>query len=661
LPDCIVRSLPPSQRAMRQWPQRSEGEKTGNLMMKTSIATVCLSGGLSEKLEAIAAAGFDGVEIFENDLLSYDGAPADVAKEISDFGLEAITFQPFRDFEGMPDSQRTRTFDRAERKFELMQELGCELLMVCSNVSPDALGGIDRAAADFHELGERAAKRGLRIGFEALAWGHHINDYRDAWEVVRRADHPGVGLVLDSFHIYARKTDLTRLNAIPADRIFLVQLADAPWLDMDVLTWSRHFRCFPGQGDLPLVDFTAALQATGYQGDLSLEIFNDQFRAGSPRSVAIDGRRSVAYLMDQLHERTGRLGAGASVMPPRSKCLGVEFIEFAVDDRTGDELGRFFAGLGFRDVAHHKSKAVTRWTQGVINLVINREKEGFAHSHYITHGPSVCAIGLKVRSAAATLDRAEKLHDTPFRQKVGLGELEIPAVRGMGGSLLYFVDPGSQLAKVWDVEFEPVQAASKSAEAGLTTVDHISQSTHYEDMLSWLLFYTSLFDMQKTPQLDITDPGGIVLSQVIETTDGSLRIALNASQSRRTQSSRFLSEYFGSGVQHIAFQTDNIVATARRLTANGIETLDIPENYYDDLEARVDLPADRLDIFKANNILYDRDDNGEYFQLYTRSFKDLFFVEIVERRGYRGFGAINAPIRLSAQSRLAPGLAGPGL
>jgi 4-hydroxyphenylpyruvate dioxygenase len=607
---------------------------------------------LSEKLQAIAAAGFRGVEIFESDLLSYGGTPNDAAKEMADLGLSAITFQPFRDFEGMTDTQRQRTFDRAGRKFDLMQKLGCDLLMVCSNVSPNSLGGIDRAAADFHELGERAAERGLRVGFEALAWGRHINDYRDAWEVVRRADHPAVGLVLDTFHIYARKTDLKQLNAIPGDRIFLVQLADAPWLEMDVLSWSRHFRCFPGQGDLPLVDFMTAVQATGYDRDLSLEIFNDQFRAGSPRSVAMDGQRSLIFLMDQLRERNGKPSVDFPALAPRSTCLGVEFIEFAVDDRTADELEILFSGLGFRNVACHKSKAVSRWTQGAINLVINQEKEGFAHSHYVTHGPSVCAIGLKVASALATLDRARSLRDTPFRQQVGPGELDIPAVRGLGGSLLYFVDPDTPLADVWDIEFAPLKPAIAGEDAGLTVVDHISQSMRYEDMLSWLLFYTSLFDVRKTPQVDITDPGGIVRSQVVETADGTLRIALNASQSMRTQSSRFLAEYFGSGVQHIAFATDDIVATAQRLRANGVDLLSIPENYYDDLEARVDLDAEKLKIMKANNILYDRDENGDYFQVYTQSFKDLFFIEIVERVGYRGFGAVNAPIRLNAQSRL---------
>ena len=177
--------------------------------MKTSIATVSLSGTLGEKLEAIAAAKFDAVEIFENDLVTYSGPPAEVRKACGELGLDIITLQPFRDFEGMPAAQRERAFARAERKFDVMQELGTDLLMICSNVSPESLGGVDRAAADLRELGERAAKRGLRIAFEALAWGQHINDYRDAWEAVRRADHPAVGLVLDSFHILARGTDLS--------------------------------------------------------------------------------------------------------------------------------------------------------------------------------------------------------------------------------------------------------------------------------------------------------------------------------------------------------------------------------------------------------------------------------------------------------------------
>ena len=173
-------------------------------------------------------------------------------------------------------------------------------MLVCSNVSPVALGGIDRAADDFRELGERAARRGLRVGYEALAWGRHINDHRDAWEIVRRADHPNIGLILDSFHTLARRIDVETIRAIPGDRIFIVQLADAPQIDMDLLYWSRHFRNMPGEGDLPVIDFMRAVAATGYDGPLSLEIFNDQFRGGSPKSIAVDGRRSLVYLMDQV-------------------------------------------------------------------------------------------------------------------------------------------------------------------------------------------------------------------------------------------------------------------------------------------------------------------------------------------------------------------------
>jgi 4-hydroxyphenylpyruvate dioxygenase len=623
--------------------------------METAIATVCLSGALDEKLQAIAGAGFKCVEMFENDLLSFNGTPVSVRRMVEDLGLRTITFQPFRDFEGMPDERRARIFQRAERKFDLMQELGCDLLMICSNVSPDSLGGIDRASADLHEIGERAARRDVRVAFEALSWGRHIHDYRDAWEAVRRADHPNVGLVLDSFHILARKTELGAIRSIPRDRIFLVQMADAPLLDMDYLSWSRHYRNFPGQGGLAIQDFMRALLATGYNGLLSLEIFNDQFRAGSARSVAIDGHRSLIYMLDQLQGRGATSRPPERRLPPRSRCLGTEFVEFAIDEESALDLEALLSGLGFSKTAEHVSKSVSRWNQGQINIVVNTEKEGFAHSFNIVHGTAVCAIALKVDDATATLDRAQSLLEQPFRQAVGPGELEIPAVRGLGGGLVYFTDVGSELGRVWDVDFAELGGTNLRRDAGLTAIDHISQSMHYEEMLSWLLFYTSLLDVSKLPEQDVLDPGGLVKSQVVQSDDGAIRIVLNASQAAQTLSSRFLLEAFGSGVQHIAFATSDIFSTAKSLAANGIALLPIPENYYDDLEAKTDLSAEDIERLKAMNVLYDRDGEAEYFQLYTQTFANGFFFEIVERRrGYKGFGASNAQIRLAAQARLSP-------
>lgn len=620
--------------------------------MKTSIATVSLSGTLSEKLDAIAAAKFDGVEIFENDLITFNGTPSEVRNRVEQLGLDIVTLQPFRDFEGMPDNHRARVFARSERKFDIMEELGCNLLMICSNVAADSLGGIDRAAADLRELGERASKRGLRIAFEALAWGRHINDYRDAWEAVRRADHPAVGLVLDTFHILARGTDLNAIRAIPRDRIFLVQVADAPLLQMDYLSWSRHFRNFPGQGNLPLLDFMEALTTTGFDGALSLEIFNDQFRAGSARSVAVDGHRSLLFLLDQLAKKAPALVPTFAPLPTRSPPRGVEFVEFAMDEASAPKFEQLMASLGFRRSGRHKSKAVTRWQQGEINLVVNSEKEGFAHSFNITHGSAVCALGLKVDDAAATFERAKALLDVPFRQQTRPPELDIPAVRGVGGSLIYFLDSKSELSQVWEIEFDET-GESDATNTGLIAVDHISQSMHYEEMLTWLLFYTSLLNLKKIPPQDVADPGGLVKSQVIESDDGALRIILNGSQSHRTQSSRFLAEVFGSGVQHLAFATEDIFATASRLKNNGVELLRIPENYYDDLAAKLDLAPGLLNELKTNNILYDRDGEGEYFQVYTQSFEQRFFFEIVERRRYQGYGAANASVRLAAQARLS--------
>lgn len=621
--------------------------------MKTSIATVSISGDLSEKLAAIAAAGFDGVEIFEADLLTHDATPREVGAMVRDAGLALTLFQPFRDFEGMPEPHRARAFDRAERKFDLMGELGADLILVCSNTSPVSLGGIDRAAADLRELGERAAARGIRIGFEALAWGRHVNDHRDAWEIVRRADHAAVGLILDSFHTLSRGLDPDSIRAIPADKLFLVQLADAPAFKMDLLQWSRHYRNMPGEGDLPVKAFLAAVAATGYDGWISLEIFNDQFRGGSPRAISVDGHRSLVYLMDQVRREEPAAVAPLAPMPDRIAVSGVEFVEFAATPETAPALVRFFRGMGFALAGRHVSKAVTLYRQGGINLVVNTEREGFAHAAYVTHGVGVCDIGLRVEDAAATVERATALGAQLFEQRRGAGELAIPAIRGVGGAVMHFIDQSPALSRVWETEFVAVDDGdATTADAGLVSVDHVAQTMPFDEMLSWLLFYTSIFRTEKAPSVDIIDPAGIVRSQAIENADGSLRLTLNGAENTRTFAGHFIAESFGSAVQHLAFATRDIFRTAEALTANGFETLAITPNYYDDVEARFGLDPGFADRLRASNILYDRDEHGEFFQIYSPNFGEGFFFEIVERRGgYRGYGAPNAAFRIAAQKR----------
>lgn len=616
--------------------------------MKTSIATVSISGNLKEKLAAISAAGFDGIEIFENDFIAFDGSPREVGKMIRDAGLEITLFQPFRDFEGMPKEMRIRAFDRAERKFDLMQELGTDLMLICSNVSAHALGGIDRAADDFRELGERAARRELRVGYEALAWGKHVFDHRDAWEIVRRADHKNVGLILDSFHTLARKIDIESIRSIPGDRIFIVQLADAPSIDMDLLYWSRHFRNMPGEGDLNVTGFMRAVAATGYNGPLSLEIFNDQFRGGSPNSIAVDGHRSLVYLMDQVKQKEPDIKLDMPEIPSRINVEGIEFIEFAVDDEEAEQLSNMLQTMGFKKTGQHISKNVALWQQGGITFAINADLEGFAHSSYVLHGANVCAIGLKVEDADLTVQRAKSLSAETFSQSVGKGELPIPAIRGVGGSILYFLDDKTDLGKIWGIEFEAMEPAE--GDAGLDVIDHLAETMDYEEMLTWLLFYTSIFNANKKPVFDVVDPGGLVRSQVIESETKTLRLTLNGAENHRTFAGQFLSANLGSAVQHIAFSTKDIFKTLQDMKDKGFKPLQISRNYYDDLEARFGLEPEFSEKLRRNNILYDQDEDGEYLQFYSPSYGEGFFFEIIERRNlYDGYGAANASFRISAQ------------
>jgi 4-hydroxyphenylpyruvate dioxygenase len=616
--------------------------------MKTSIATVSISGELPDKLDAIARAGFDGVEIFENDFLAFDGSPADVGKMVRDHGLEITLFQPFRDFEGMPEPLRSRTFDRAERKFDVMQELGTDLVLVCSNVSPASLGGIDRAAEDFRELGERAAKRGLRVGYEALAWGRHIHDHRDAWEIVRRADHPNIGLILDSFHTLSRRIDVNSIRSIPKDKIFIVQLADAPQIEMDLLYWSRHFRSMPGEGDLPVTEFTTAIADTGYDGYFSLEIFNDQFRGGSTRSIATDGHRSLIYLGDQVRRATQSTTPQLPAMPDRAKVKGIGFVEFSADPKDAADLVGILRTLGFRRLARHRSKQVDLYGQGDIRIVVNTDEAGFANATFAVHGVSAYAVALVVDDARKAYDRALALGAEPFEQAIPAGEVTIPAIRGVGGGLIYLLDDRSELGRFSEIDFAPVEDDAPVAPAELLCVDHVAQTVGYDEMLTWLLFYSSIFDVEKTPMVDIIDPAGVVRSQVLESADGVLRITLNGAENRRTLAGHFIAEKFGSGVQHLAFRTADIFATAAALRRNGFRPLPISPNYYGDVEARFGLDPELTERLKAENILYDRDEQGEYFQLYSTTYGEGFFFEIVQRDGYEGYGAANAIFRIAA-------------
>ncbi|OWP49839.1 3-dehydroshikimate dehydratase QuiC [Pseudomonas nitroreducens] len=629
--------------------------------MQRSIATVSLSGTLPDKLEAIAAAGFDGVEIFENDLLYYGGSPRDVRRLCADLGLAITLFQPFRDFEGCRRDRLPRNLDRLERKFDLMQELGTDLVLMCSNVAADSLGEREFLLEDLGLAAERAGARGLRVGYEALAWGRHVNTWQQVWDLVREVNHPALGVILDSFHTLSLKGDPAGIAQIPGEKIFFVQMADAPILAMDVLEWSRHFRNFPGQGEFDLAGFLAPILRSGYRGPLSLEIFNDGFRAAPPRANAADGLRSLLYLEEKTRARLESQGTPKEQLdclfapPPASQLDGVEFLEFAVDEALGARLGNWLERLGFARAGEHRSKAVSLLRQGEINIVLNAEPYSFAHSFFEAHGPSLCATALRVRDAASALQRAQDYKGQPYRGLVGPNEREIPAVRAPDGSLIYLVEERAAGQTIYDVDFRLDPAAKPTGQ--LQRIDHMALALPADGLDNWVLFYKGLFDFEADDEVVLPDPYGLVKSRALRSTNGSVRLPLNISENRNTAISHALSSYRGSGVHHIAFACEDIFAEVARAKDAGVPLLEIPLNYYDDLAARFDFDDEFLSELAYFNVLYDRDAHGgELFHVYTEPFEERFFFEIIQRRGgYAGYGAANVAVRLAAMAQARNG------
>ncbi|MCU5775594.1 sugar phosphate isomerase/epimerase [Erwiniaceae bacterium BAC15a-03b] len=264
--------------------------------MQRCIATISISGTLEQKLEEIAAAGFDSIELFEPDLTGFPGAARQLRQRVDASGLKIALLQPFRNYEGESSDQLIR----ARQQFELMQELNCKKLLLCSNVSESCSSDSQHQIDDLHALAELAASFQVEIGYEALAWGRHINRWQQAWQRVKHVNHPNLGIVLDSFHILSRGDSLDELHQVPAEKITFVQFADAPQLNLDVLTWSRHYRCFPGQGDFDLQHFARQLHHHGYQGPWSLEIFNEQMVTSPLHASAADGYCSLRWLEQGL-------------------------------------------------------------------------------------------------------------------------------------------------------------------------------------------------------------------------------------------------------------------------------------------------------------------------------------------------------------------------
>lgn len=627
--------------------------------LQRSIATVSISGTLVEKLRAIQAAGFRCVEIFENDLLYYDGTPDEVRRICDDLGLRIALYQPFRDFEGVDAERLARNVERLKRKFEVMHALGTDRLLVCSSVAADTIRDDALIADQLAVLAQHAQAAGVTACYEALAWGRHVKSYRHAWRLVDRVNQPNLTLALDSFHTLSLGESPQDIKAIAGDRIGFVQIADAPRMDMDVLEWSRHYRCFPGQGEFGLAEFAACVVASGYRGPLSLEIFNDGFRGAPPAATAADGYRSLLLLEEQARGVLGSPGAsddGALPLyapPPAPAHLSTQFLEFAVDEASRKPLVEWLDKLRFRRAGRHRSKDVTLYRHGTAAIVLNAEPDSFASAFFQQHGLSLCASAFRLDDARLTLERAAGFGYAPFSGRVGPNERVVPAVRSPDGSINYLVNETSGQPTLFEADFVLTDIDGPNEVGPLTGIDHICLALPMGALDSWTLFLKAVFGLHASPGVLVPDPYGLVRSRAFCNGDRSLRIVLNASVDPHTAVAEAVHVYHGSGLNHVAFGTDDIFRAAAEFKAAGLPLLHIPRNYYDDLEARYALPESLLAQLQAHDLLYDRDElGGEFIHAYTETLDHRFFLEIVERRGgYDGYGAPNAAVRLAAQAR----------
>jgi 4-hydroxyphenylpyruvate dioxygenase len=325
---------------------------------------------------------------------------------------------------------------------------------------------------------------------------------------------------------------------------------------------------------------------------------------------------------------------------------GFEFVEYTAPDP--ELLRTLFERLGFPVTARHRSKNVTLHRQGDINFIINAEVDSFGQRFARLHGPSACAMAFRVKDASAAFRRCVELGAKPVETRVGPMELHIPAIEGIGGSLIYLVDRYGERT-IYDVDFVPVAStpgrqSGLSYSAGLTYIDHLTHNVARGNMSKWAGFYEKLFNFREIRYFDIEGKKTGLFSKAMTSPCGRIRIPINESQDDKSQIEEYLREYQGEGIQHIALGTDDIFRTVDLLRSQGVQFQSTPETYYEGVNARVSGHREKLDELQKRAILIDGNPEageGLLLQIFTQNVIGPIFFEIIQRKGNEGFGEGN--------------------
>jgi 4-hydroxyphenylpyruvate dioxygenase len=320
---------------------------------------------------------------------------------------------------------------------------------------------------------------------------------------------------------------------------------------------------------------------------------------------------------------------------------GFEFVEYTAPDP--ELLRTLFERLGFPATARHRSKNVTLHRQGDINFIINAEPAGFGQQFAQVHGPSACAMGFRVRDASYAYRRCLELGAKPVATRVGPMELNIPAIEGIGGSLIYLVDRYGERT-IYDVDFVPIAQTPSAQSAGLAYIDHLTHNVARGNMDKWAGFYERLFNFREIRYFDIEGKKTGLFSRAMTSPCGKIRIPINESQDDKSQIEEYLREYHGEGIQHIALGTNDIFHTVDTLRSQGVQFQDSPDTYYEGVDARVQGHRENLDELRKRRILIDgnpQQGEGVLLQIFTQNVIGPIFFEIIQRKGNEGFGEGN--------------------
>jgi 4-hydroxyphenylpyruvate dioxygenase len=322
---------------------------------------------------------------------------------------------------------------------------------------------------------------------------------------------------------------------------------------------------------------------------------------------------------------------------------GFEFVEYTARDTAA--LGALFEKMGFSPIARHRSKNVTLYRQGDVNFIVNAEPESFAQSFARIHGPSVCAIAFRVKDAARAYRRAVDLGAWGVQGKIGPMELNIPAIKGIGDSLIYLVDRYGPAGSIYDVDFVPIAGADPAPRGvGLTGIDHLTHNVHRGRMTEWADFYERLFNFREIRYFDIEGRLTGLKSKAMTSPCGKIRIPINESADDRSQIAEYLAAYRGEGIQHIALASSDIHESVEVLRARGVAFQTVPDTYYEAVDARLPDHGEDLPRLARNKVLIDgapTSDGGRLLQIFTDTVIGPIFFEIIQRKGDEGFGEGN--------------------